>query len=68
MCSFKPGPFLCESAPKDFTVPAAEGATILVEEPTFQAPENPTRWQRFLLRLRSLLLWLLDAIERHLAP
>jgi len=68
VCSFKPGPFLCESAPKDFTVPAAERTTVLAEAPAFQPPENPTLWQRFLLVLRSVLAWLLEAVERQLAP
>ena len=48
-------------------MPAPEGETVPAETPSaFQPPENPTRWQRFLIWFRSILLWLLDAIERHL--
>ena len=48
-------------------MPAPEGGIVPAETPTvFQPPENPTRWQRFLIWLRSALLRLVEAIERHL--
>lgn len=70
--SFKPGPFLCQSTPLDFTVPGAAGqpppAPAAPAEPApAKTPQKLTIWQGFLLAVRHFLAWLLEIVERGLA-
>jgi hypothetical protein len=57
--------------PKDFTVPAAGESQLLTSDRRTPvaappAPAEPTLWQRFLLFVRNLLTWWVEAIDRQL--
>ena len=59
-------------APLDFTLPAADdesprpdmGQPRPVSAPP--APAHPTRWQQFLLFIRSILTWWMEWIDQQL--
>lgn len=67
MFSFKPGPFECVSTPLDFTIPAS---SPLVQQPRGPVPVVPPAdmnlWQKFLFVLRTILLWIIEWLDRLL--